>query len=154
ERLALLLLVPEPSIYDELDLSLPATKVLLRNLLNLPEILFRNINQNTWHNNTMYHILYRFCVSSLLAYIVRTFPTCIYIAHLLKLMSLQHPKPLAISQPETLRKNHSSLMLSPIITKRRPNPPRHPRDQSATSNGNQGVQLPSDPSMILFYSMK
>src|SRR5256885_15585067 len=102
---------------------------------------------------TMYHILYRFCVSSLLAYIVRPFPTCIYVAHLLKLMSLQHTKPLAVGQPETLRQDHCGLMLRPVVSKRRPDPPRHPRDQSATSSGNQGVQLPGPPSMILFYGM-
>src|SRR6266480_7492543 len=123
-------------------------------LLNGSQILFREVYQNTWHGYRMYRILYMSYVSSLLAYIVRPFPTCIYIAHLLKLMSLQHPKPLTISQTQTLRQDHSSRMLSPIITKRGANPLRHPRDKSATCSGNQGVQLPGDPSMILFYSMK
>src|SRR5207249_56684 len=108
-------------------------------LLNGSQILFREVYQNTWHGYRMYRILYMSYVFSLLAYIVRPLPTCIYIAHLLKLMSLQHPKPLAIGQPKTLRQDHRSLMLSPIITERGPNPLRHPGDQSATSNGNVGV---------------
>src|SRR5207249_917810 len=108
-------------------------------LLNGSQILFREVYQNTWHGYRMCQILYMYCVSSLLAYIVRPLPTCIYIAHLLKLMSLQHTKPLTIRQTKTLRQNHRSLMLSPIITKRGPNPLRHPRDKSATSNGNVGV---------------